>query len=153
MHQREIQPRCYNIFQFSSVAQSCLTFTTPWTAAHQVSLSITNSRSLPIQTQVYHVSDAIQPFHPLPLLTPAFNLSQHQDLFQLVNSLHQVAKLLQFQFQHQSFQSIFRTHFFQDGLVGSPCNLRDSQQSSPTPQFKSISSLVLSFLYISNNQE
>ena len=42
---------------------------------------------------------------------------------------------------------IFRTDFLQNGLVGSPCNLRDSQESSPTPQFKSINSSVLSFLY------
>ena len=48
--------------------------------------------------------------------------------------------------QHQSFQWIFRTDFHLDGLVGSPCSPRDSRESSPTPQFKSISSLVLSFL-------
>ena len=49
--------------------------------------------------------------------------------------------------QHQSFQWIFRTDLLQDGLVGSPCSPRDSQESSPTPQFKSINSSVLSFLY------
>ena len=49
--------------------------------------------------------------------------------------------------QYQSFQWIFRTDFLQDGLVGSPCSPRDSQKSSPTPQFKSINSLALSFLY------
>ena len=48
---------------------------------------------------------------------------------------------------HQSFQWIFRIDFLQDGLVGSPCSPRDSQESSPTPQFKSINSSVLSFLY------
>ena len=42
---------------------------------------------------------------------------------------------------------IFRTYFLQDGLFWSPCNPRDCQESSPTPQFKSINSLVLSFLY------
>ena len=52
-----------------------------------------------------------------------------------------------FQLQHQSFQWIFRTDFLQDGLVGSPCSPRNSQESSPTPQFKSINSLALSFLY------
>ena len=50
--------------------------------------------------------------------------------------------------QHQSFQWIFRTDFLYVGLVGSPCCPRDFQESSPTPQFKSISSLALSFLYI-----
>ena len=79
---------------------------------------------------------------------PGFNLSQHQALFQWVSSLHQVAKkVLEFQLEHQSFQWTFRTDFLYDWLVGSPCSPRDSQESSPTPQFKSINSLVLSFLY------
>ena len=62
------------------------------------------------QTHVHRVSDAIQPSHPQssPSL-PAFNLSQHQDLFHWVGSSHQVAKVLEFQLQHQSFQWIFRT--------------------------------------------
>ena len=95
----------------------------------------------------YWVGDAIQPSHPLSSLSsPAFNLSQHQSLFQWVSSSHQVARLLEFQLQHQSFQSIFRTDFLYDGLVRSPCSPRDSQESS-TPQFKSINSLSLSFLY------
>ena len=66
--------------------------------------------------------------------------------FQWVSSLHQVAKVLEFQLQHQSFQWIFRTDLLQDGLVGSPCSPRDSRESSPTPQFKNINSSVLSFL-------
>ena len=74
-----------------------------------------------------------------------FNLSQYQGLFQWVSSLHEVAKVLEF--QHQSFQLIFRIDFFQDWLVGSPCSLRDSQESSPTPQLKSINSSLLSFLH------
>ena len=62
------------------------------------------------QTNVYSVSDAIQPSHPLSSPSPpAFNLSQHQGLFKLVSSSHQVAKVLEFQLQHQSFQWIFRT--------------------------------------------
>ena len=68
------------LFQFSSVPQSCPTLATPWTAACQNSLS-TNSLEL-AQTHVLHVGDAIQPSHPLSSpSTPAFNLSQHQDLF------------------------------------------------------------------------
>ena len=54
---------------------------------------------------------------------------------------------MEFQLQHQSFQCIFRTDLLYDGLVRSPCSPRDSQESSPTPQFKSINSSVLSFLY------
>ena len=57
------------------------------------------------QTHVHRVGDAIQPSHPLLSPSPpAFNLSQHQGLFQGVSSSHQVAKLLELQLQHQSFQ-------------------------------------------------
>jgi len=93
------------------------------------------------------VSDAIQPSHPLTPTSAAFSLSEHQGLFQWVSSLHQVAKVLEFQLQHQSFQWILRTGFLEDWLVWSPCSARDSQESFPTPQFKSINSLALSFLY------
>ena len=63
-------------------------------------------------THVHRVSDAIQPSHPLSSSSPpTFNLSQHQVLFQWVSSLHQVAKVLEFQLQHQSFQWIFRIDF------------------------------------------
>ena len=62
------------------------------------------------QTHVHWVSDAIQPFHPLSSPSPpALNLSQHQGLFRGVSSLHQVAKVLEFQLQHQSFQWTLRT--------------------------------------------
>ena len=64
------------------------------------------------QTHVHWVSDAVQPSHPLSIPSPpAFNVSQHQSLFQWVSSSHQVAKVLEFQLQHQSFQRIFRTDF------------------------------------------
>ena len=78
---------------------------------------------------------------------PAFNLSQYQGLFQWVSSLHQVAKVLEFQVQHQSFQWTARTDFLKNWLVWSPCSPRDSQESSPIPQFKSINSSALSLLY------
>ena len=56
-------------------------------------------------THVHRVSDAIQPSHPLSSPSPpAFSLSQHQYLFQRDSSLHQVAKVLEFQFQNQSLQ-------------------------------------------------
>ena len=89
-----------------------------------------------------------QPSHLLSSpSSPAFNLSQHQGLFKWVSPSHQVAKVLEFQLQHQSFQWRPRTDLLQDGLVGSPCSPRDLQESSPTPQFKSINSSVLSFLH------
>ena len=100
------------------------------------------------QTHVHWVGDAIQPSHPLsPPSPPTFNLSQHQGLFKWISSSHQVAKVLEFQFQHQSFQWTPRTDFLYDKLVGSPWSPRDSQESSPTPQFKSFKSSALSFLY------
>ena len=121
-------------------------FETLWTAACRATLSITNSRRL-LQTQVHWVSDAILPSHPLsPTSPPALSLSQHEGLFQLVSSLHQVAKVSELQLQYQSLQWIFRTHFLHDWLVRSPCSPRDSQESSPIPQFTSINSLVLSLL-------
>ena len=100
------------------------------------------------QTQVIQVNDAIKPSHPLLSPSPpAFYLAQHQGLFQWVGPLHQVAKVLKLHLQHQSFQCIFRVHFLWDWLVWFPCSPRGSQESSPTPQFKSINSSVLSFLY------
>ena len=100
-----------------------------------------------VQTHVHWVSDAIYPYRPLlSPFPPAFNLSQHQGLFQWVSSSYQVAKVLELQLQHQCFQWISGTDFLQDWLVWSPCNPRDSQESSPTPQFKSINSSMLSLL-------
>ena len=120
-------------FQFSSVAQSCLTLcdpmirSTPGLPVHHQLLEST-------QTHVHWVGDAIQPSHPLLSPSPpAPNPSQHQDLFQWVNSSHELAKVLEFQFQ--PFQWKPRTDLLQDGLVESPCSSRDSQESSPTPQF------------------
>ena len=56
------------------------------------------------QTHGHWVGDAIQSSHPLPSTSPVFNLSQHQGLFHWVSSSHQVAKVLEFQLQNQSFQ-------------------------------------------------
>ena len=136
-----------NIVQFSSVTQSCPTLCDPM---------ICTMPGLPVhhklpefnQTHVHWVGDAIQPSHPRSFPSPpAFNLSQHQSLFKWVRSLHQMAKLLEFHLQHQSFQWTLRTDLLQKGLVGSPCSPRDSQDSSPTPQFKSINSSAFSFLH------
>ena len=138
---------CKDSVQFSSVTQSCPTLcdpmnrSTPGLPVHNQLLEFT-------QAHVHWVGDAIQPSHPLSSPSPpAFNLFQHQGLFKWVSSSHQVAKVLELQLQHQSFQWIFRTDFLYDGLVGSPCSPRNSQESSPAPQFKSINSLALSFLY------
>ena len=97
--------------QFSSVTQSCPTLCDPMDCSmpgfpvHHELLELT-------QTHVRWVGDAIQPSSllssPYP---PAFNHSQHQGFFKWVSSSHQVAKGLEFQLQHQSFQWIFRTDF------------------------------------------
>ena len=93
----------FSFLRFSSVqfSHSLLSHSaTPWITALQASLYITNS-----QSHVHRLGHAIQPFHPLSSLSPpAPNPSQHQSLFQWVNSLHEVAKVLKFQLQHQSFQ-------------------------------------------------
>ena len=84
------------------------------------------------QIRVHWVSDAIQPSHPLPppyLLT--FNLSQHQGLFQWVDSLHQVAKVLELQLLASVLPVNIQSWFHLDWLVWSPCCPRDYQESSP----------------------
>ena len=86
-----------------SVAKSCPTLCNPMDC---------NTPDLPVphhllefaQVHVHWIGDAIQPSHPLMHSSSSFNLSQHQDLFQGVGSLHQMAKVLKLQLQHQSFQ-------------------------------------------------
>jgi len=89
--------------QFSSVAQSCLTLCEPIYCS-MPGLPVHHQLLEPTQTHVHCVSDAILPSHPLSSPSPTFNLSQDQGLFQWVSSSHQVAKVLKFQFSHQSFQ-------------------------------------------------
>ena len=95
--------------QFSSVAQSCPTLcdpSTPGLPVHHQPLEST-------QTHVHQVSDVIQPSHPLSSPSPpALNLFQHQGLFKWVSSSHQVAKILEFQVRHQSFQWTPRTDLY-----------------------------------------
>ena len=132
--------------QFSSVAQSCLTLcdamdgSTPGFPVHHQLLELA-------QTHIHQVSDTIQPSHPQSSPSPAVNLSQHQGLFQWVSSLYRVAKILELQLHHQSFQWIFTTDFLWDWLAWSPCSPRDSQESSPVPEFEGISSSVLRVFY------
>ena len=89
---------------FCSVVQSCSTLSDPMDCSTP-GLPVHHQHPEFTQTHVHWVGDAIQPSHPLSSPSPpAFNLSQHQGLFQWVSSLHQVAKVLEFQLQHQSFQ-------------------------------------------------
>ena len=110
---------------------------TPWTAASLV------LQYLPefAQIHVHWVSNArcyLTISSSAPPSPFTFSLSQHQGLFQWVGSSHEVAKVLKLQLQPQSFQWIFRVDFLLYWFVGSPCSPRDSQESSPAPQFKSI---------------
>ena len=97
---------CWN--KFSSVTQSCPDSVWP----HGLQQARLPCPSPTPRARVPWVSDAIQPFQSLSSpFPPSFSLSQHQGLFQWVSSLHQVAKVLEFQLQQQSFQWIFRTDF------------------------------------------
>ena len=121
-----------------SVAKSCLTLCNPMDCSTSGS-SVLHYLPEFTQTHVHWVGDAIQPSHPLsPPSPPAFNLSQHQGLFQWVSSLHQVAKVL------AGSAWVFPVNiqgWFPLGLNGliSFCR-RDFQGSSPAPQFKSTNS-------------
>ena len=135
-----------NGVQSSSVSQSCLTLcdpmdcSTPGFPVHHQLPELT-------QTHIHWVSDAIRPSHPLSSPSaPALNLSQHQGLFQWVDSSHQVAKVLELQLQHQSFQWLFRTDFLWNWLAWSPCSPRDSRVfSNTTVQRHQFFSAQLSF--------
>ena len=121
-------------------------FATPWTAACQSSLSITNSQSLLKFMSIESVMPSNHlilccPLHLLRLNFPSIRVFSDESVLQIR------WPILEFQLQHQSFHWIFRTDLFENGLVGSPCSPRDSQESSPTPHFKSINSLMLSFFY------
>jgi len=137
------------MYQIRSVTQSCPTICDPINRSRP-GLPVHHQHPEFTQTHVHRVGDAIQKSHPLSYPSPLVpNPSQHQSLFQWVNSPHEVAKVLEFQLQHHSFQRNPRADLLQNGLVGSPCSPRNSQESSPTPQFKSINSLALSFLHSS----
>ena len=115
--------------RFSSVTQSCPTLCDPMNRS-MPGLPVHHQLPEFTQTHVHQVGDAIQPSHPLLSPSPpAPNPSQHRGLFQWVNSLNDVAKVLEFQLQHQSFQWTPRTDLLQDGLAGPPCRPRDSQES------------------------
>ena len=132
--------------QFSSVTQSCPTL---WPHESQHARPPCPSPTPGVHSdscassQWYHpaISSSVIPFSSCPQSLPASGSFPVGQLF------HKVAKVLEFQLQHHSLQRNPRADLLQNGLVGSPCSPRESQESSPTPQFKSISSLALSFLH------
>ena len=133
--------------QFSSVPQSCPTLCDPTNRSTPAPpcLSLTTrvySNSCPSSWWCHPAfSSSVVPFSSCPQPLPALGSLPMSQLFT------SGGKVLEFQLQHQSFQWIPRTDLLEDGLVGSPCSPRDSQESSPTPHFKSIISSALSFLY------
>ena len=121
-------------------------FATPWTTARQASLSITNSQSPPKLMSIESVmpSNNLILCRPLllpPSIFPSIRVFSNESAFCI-----RWPKYWSFSFNISPSDEL-RTDFLQDWLVWSPCSPRDSQESSPTPQFKSINSSALSFLY------
>ena len=132
--------------QFSSVAQLCPTLCNPMSCSTP-GLPVYHHLPEFTQTHVHWARDAIQPSHPLSSPSPpALNPSQHQSLSNESTLRMRWPKYWSFSFsiipskEHRGWSLL-------NGLIGSSCSPRDSQESSPTPQFKSINSLALSFLY------
>ena len=120
-------------------------FVIPWTAAHQASLSLTISWSLSKFVSIEWVMSSNHLILCCPLLLPqSFPESESFPVNQLFASGGQGLEL---QLQHQSFQWELRVDFLQDWLVWSPCCPRDSQDSSPAPQLKSLNSSVFCHFY------
>ena len=122
-------------------------FATSWVTAHQASLSITNFRSSLRLMSIKSVMPSSHPIlgHPLlllPPIPPSIRIFSNESTLRM-----RWPKYWSFIFSHRSFQKTPRTDLLQNGLVGSPCSPRDSQESSPTPQFKSVNSSALSFLH------
>ena len=121
-------------------------FVTPWTAAHQASLSITNSQSLLklMSIELMMLSNHLVLCHPLlllPSIFPSIRVFSNESALPI-----RWPKYWSFSFSiSPSNEHSGLISFRMDWLAGSPCNPRDSQESSPRPQFKSISSLALSF--------
>ena len=122
-------------------------FVTPWTAAHQTSMSITNSRSLLklISIELVMPSNHLilfLPFLLLPSIFPSIRVFSNESALCI-----RWPKYWSFSFSISTSNEYSGLISFRMDLVGSPCSPRDSQKSSPTPQFRSINSSVFSFLY------
>ena len=120
---------------------------TPWTTACQASLSITNSQSLLKLMSIESVmpSNHLILCHPLllpPSVFPTIRVFSNESVLHI-----RWPKYWSFSFSISPSNEYSGLIYPWDGLVGSPCSPRDSQESSPTPQFKSINSSALSFLY------
>ena len=133
--------------QFSSVAQSCPTLCNPM---YRTTPGLSVHHQLPefTKTHVHRVSDAIQPSHPLLSSSPPAPIPPSIRLFSNESTLHmRWPKYCSFSFSIIPSKEIPGLISFRMDWLESPCSPRDSQQSSPTPQFKSINSSALSFLH------
>ena len=136
------KPHERRIWSCCSVTKLCLTPCNPMNCS-MPGFAILHYLLEFAQAHVCSISDAVQRSHPVsPTSPPAFSLSQHQGLFQWVSSSHQVAKIIG---ASASVLPMNIQGWFPLGLT--PCCPRDSQESSPAPQFESINSLALSLLY------
>ena len=134
-------------FQFCSVAKSCLTLCDPM-GRSTPSFPVRHQLLELAQIHFHQVGDAIQPSHPLLSPSPpALNPSQHQGLFKWVSFFASGGQTIETSATGSGLLMNIQDSFPLDWLFWSPCSPRDSQESSPTPQFKSINSLVLSFVY------
>ena len=142
-------PRLYwKIFSSVQSFNHVQLFATPWTAARQTSLSITNSQSLPKLMSI----ESVMPSNNLILCCPLLLLSSIFPSIRVFSNESALCirwpKYWSFSFNISPSNQYTGLIFLGvDWLVGSPCSPRDSQESPPTSQFKSIKSLVLSFLY------
>ena len=122
-------------------------YATAWIAAHQASLSITNSRSSLGLTSIESVMPSThfilcRPLLLFPAIPPSIRVVSNESTLRM-----RWPKYWSFSFSIIPSKEIPISDLLQKGLLGSPCSPRDSQESSPTPQFKSINSLALSLLH------
>ena len=141
----QAKPDTLLLIQFSSVNQSCQNLCNPMNHS-MPGLPVHHHLPESTQTHVPWVDDAIQPSHTmLSPSPPALNLSQHQGPFQWVNSLHQVAKVLEYQLQHQSVHET--QNWSPLGWTGwISLQSKGSQESSPSTQIESTNSLASNLL-------
>ena len=128
---------------FSLVAQLCPTLCDPMDCSAP-GLPVHHQLPKFTQTHVHWVRDAIQPSHPLSSPTSCLQSFPASGSFQMSQLFASGGQSMGASASDQSFQWIFRADFLQDWLVWSLCSPRDSQESSPAPQFESISSSMLS---------
>ena len=137
----------FSSVQFSSVAQSCPTLcdsinhSTPGLPVHHQLQSSLRFTSIESVMPSNHLILCCPPLL-LPSIPPSIRVLSNESILRM-----RWPKVLELQLQHHSFQRNPRADLLQNGLVVSPHSPRDSQESSPTPQFKSINSLVLSLLH------